>query len=106
MQQGLWSFPRLLPLLKKPHYTILNLSTVFLVLHNCKGAAGAVHKNMMCRQGLKNTSSAECPFQEGLSPLLEDLFAVELQLMHLLKVELLWKGSAIRHKSYWVFWGL
>lgn len=63
---------------------------------------------MLCGQGFKNTSSIDrlvsVLFRGPLSPgccgaglLLEDLFAVELQFIHLLTVELLWKGSGIRH---------
>lgn len=46
----------------------------------------------------------------GAGLLLEGLFDVELQLIHLLKVEFLWKGSSIRHCKVigflWVLWSV
>lgn len=43
--------PQALTLVKNTHYTTLNLSTAFLAVDSCKGAAGSVHENKVCCAG-------------------------------------------------------
>lgn len=59
VQQGFF-LPQVFTLVKKNTIDCPQ-SQVFLVLDSCKGAAGTVHENMLCRQGFKNTPSADRP---------------------------------------------